>query len=102
MRRLWPPPPNQKDPRGTTAGSPGSLSAPPVHPCTPTRGRPAGATGKPRGDRDGDAPNVGPLRMEWDTAENAKKVMDGPALRGVMQKAGVIGAPAVRAVLSAA
>lgn len=36
------------------------------------------------------------------TAENALKFLEDPALRDVMQKAGVVGMPAVRAIMSPA
>ncbi len=35
--------------------------------------------------------------MEWDNAGNARKFMDDPALREAMQKAGVVGMPALEA-----
>lgn len=66
------------------------------------RRRAAGATGKNQIYRDADDSNTVNLILEWDTAENAHKFLNDPALREVMQKAGVIGAPAVRAVLTLA
>ena len=64
------------------------------------RRRAAGATGVNQVYRDVDDPNTITIVLEWDNAENARKFMDDPALREVMQKAGVIGMPAVRAILS--
>jgi hypothetical protein len=64
------------------------------------RRRAAGATGVNQIYRDADEPNTVNIILEWDNAENARKFLDDPALREVMQKAGVIGAPAVRAILS--
>ena len=61
-----------------------------------------GATGVSQVYRDLDDPNTVTLVMEWDTAENARKFMENPALREVMQKAGVVGMPAVRAILERA
>ena len=64
-----------------------------------SRRRAAGATGANQIFRDADDVNTVNLIMEWDNAENARKFLDDPALREVMQKAGVVGAPAVRAIL---
>lgn len=64
------------------------------------RRRAAGATGKNQIYRDADDPNTVNLILEWDNAENARKFLDDPALREVMQKAGVVGMPAVRAILT--
>ena len=66
------------------------------------RRRAAGATDVNQVYRDMDDPNTVTLVMEWDNAENARKFADDPALREVMQKAGVVGMPAVRAILSRA
>ena len=57
-----------------------------------------GATGVYQVYRDTDNPNVITLVLEWDNAENAQKFLADPALREVMQKAGVVGAPALMAV----
>jgi hypothetical protein len=38
-------------------------------------------------------PNAITLLLEWDNAENARKFLQDPYLRTVMQKAGVIGVP---------
>ena len=64
------------------------------------RRRAAGATGVNQIYRDADDANTVNIILEWDNVENARKFLDDPALREVMQKAGVIGAPAVRAILS--
>lgn len=60
----------------------------------------AGATGVKQVYRDVDDPNTVTVLGEWDNAENARKYMNDPALRESMQKSGVIGMPAVRAILS--
>ncbi len=65
-----------------------------------TRRRDAGATGVKQVYRDVDDPNIVTVVVEWDNAENARKFMEDPAVREVLQKAGVIGTPAVRAILS--
>jgi quinol monooxygenase YgiN len=65
-----------------------------------TRRRAAGATGVNQVYRDANDPNVITLVMEWDNAANAQKFMNDPALGEVMQKAGVIGMPALVAILS--
>ena len=64
------------------------------------RRRAAGATGTNQIYRDADDANTVTVVIEWDNVENARKFMNDPALREVMQKAGVIGMPAVRAILS--
>ncbi len=64
------------------------------------RRRVGGATGINQIYRDAEDPNTVNLILEWDNAENARKFLDDPALREVMQKSGVIGAPALRAVLT--
>ena len=64
------------------------------------RRRAAGSTGVNQVYRDVDDPNTITVFLEWDNAENARKFMDDPALREVQQKAGVIGMPAVRAIMS--
>ncbi len=61
-----------------------------------------GATGVKHIFRDVEDPNTVTVILAWDSAENANKFLNNPALRETMQKAGVIGMPAVRAVLSAA
>jgi heme-degrading monooxygenase HmoA len=66
------------------------------------RRRAAGATGVNQVYRDVHDANTVTVVIEWDNAENARKFMDDPALREVMQKAGVIGMPTVRAVQSRA
>jgi hypothetical protein len=52
--------------------------------------------------RDADNPNIITLVLEWDTADNARKFLASAELREAMQKAGVIGAPAVATVLTSA
>jgi len=66
------------------------------------RRRAAGATGVNQIFRDVADPNTITLVLEWDNAEKAHKFLDDPALREVMQKAGVVGMPAVIAVQSRA
>jgi len=66
------------------------------------RRRSAGATGTTQVFRDAEDANVITTIMEWNNAENATKFMNDPALRDVMQKAGVVGMPAVRAILLSA
>jgi len=60
----------------------------------------AGATGINQVYRDVDDPNTLTVVLEWDNAQNARKFMDDPAMPEVLQKAGVIGIPDVRAILS--
>ena len=74
----------------------------PVFDADAARRRAAGATGVTQVYRDMDAPNTITLILEWDTAENANKFAHDPALGAVMQQAGVIGLPAVVAVVSGA
>jgi hypothetical protein len=64
--------------------------------------RSSGATGVSHVFRDVADPNTVTVIVEWDTAENANKFLNDPHLRETMQKAGVIGAPAVRAVTTSA
>jgi quinol monooxygenase YgiN len=64
------------------------------------RRRAAGATGVNQIYRDADDPNTVNVILEWDNAENARKFLDDPALREAMQKAGVVGAPVLRAILN--
>ncbi len=66
------------------------------------RRRSAGATGTIQIFCDAEDANVVTAIMEWNNAENATKFMNDPALREVMQKAGVIGMPAVRTIMSRA
>jgi len=60
----------------------------------------AGASGVNQVYRDFDDPNTVTVVLEWDNAKNARKFMEDPAMREVMQQAGVVGMPAVRALLS--
>ncbi|MFH1186383.1 MAG: cyclase [Chloroflexota bacterium] len=65
--------------------------------------RAAGSSGVNQVYRDADDPNTITLVMEWDNADNARKFLDDPALREQrMKAAGVIGAPAVRAIMTRA
>jgi quinol monooxygenase YgiN len=52
--------------------------------------------------RDADNPNTVTLILEWDNADNARKFLGSTELREAMQRAGVVGAPAVAAVLTSA
>jgi hypothetical protein len=65
-----------------------------------SRRRAAGATGINQVYRDTIDSNTITLIMGWDTAGNAQKFMNAPALGEVMEKAGVIGRPALLAILS--
>jgi len=65
-----------------------------------TRRRANGAIGVNQVYRDVDNPNIITLVLEWDNAENALKFSKDAALAEVMQKAGVIGMPALIAILS--
>jgi hypothetical protein len=67
-----------------------------------TRRRAAGATGANQVYRDTDNPNVVTVVLEWDNLTNAQKFISDPALGEALQKAGVVGMPAVRAILSRA
>lgn len=64
-----------------------------------SRRRAAGATGINQVYRDSNDPNVVTLIMQWDNMVNAQKFYNDPMMRDVMQKAGVIGMPAVSAIL---
>ena len=64
------------------------------------RRRAAGSTGVHQVYRDHDNPNVVTIILEWDTAEKALQFANNPALGEVMQKAGVMGPPAVLAIVS--
>ena len=66
------------------------------------RRRAAGATGKHQVYRDVDNPNILTIVMEWDTAERAQKFAHDPKLGEVMMEAGVIGMPALVAILNMA
>jgi quinol monooxygenase YgiN len=59
------------------------------------RRRAAGGTGVNQIYRDIDNPNIVTVVLEWDNAENVNKFINDPALREVMQKAGVIGMPSI-------
>jgi hypothetical protein len=62
--------------------------------------RSSGSTGVNQVYRDVDNPNAVSLTLEWENAEKAQAFLNDPKLRQVMQEAGVIGAPVVRAVQS--
>lgn len=64
--------------------------------------RTMGSTGANQIYRDADDPNTITLVMEWDNAEHARAFLDDPTLRERQQKAGIIGAPSVRTVMSKA
>jgi len=66
------------------------------------RRRAGGASAVKQVYRDLDDPDIITIIMEWDTAENANRFAHDPALGAVMQKAGVVGMPALVAVLSRA
>ena len=59
------------------------------------RRRTAGATGVNQVYCDVEKPNDVAVILEWDSRENAHKFVSDPALREVMEKAGVIGMPSV-------
>ena len=63
------------------------------------RRRAAGATGVYQVYQDADNPNNITTLLEWDKAENAQKFAQDPALAKVMEEAGVIGRPALVAIL---
>ncbi len=67
-----------------------------------TRRRAAGQQGAPQVFRDVDNPNTITVMIPWDSAESALQFAQDPALGDVMQQGGVIGMPAVRAILSPA
>jgi quinol monooxygenase YgiN len=58
--------------------------------------RAAGATGTQQVYRDQENPNAVTVILEWDSAEKARKFSQDPALKEVMEKAGVVSAPEVR------
>ncbi len=63
------------------------------------RRRSAGATGMSQVYRDVDDPNTTIAIMEWDNPENALKFANDPMLAEVMQKAGVVGQPALVSIV---
>jgi hypothetical protein len=65
-----------------------------------TRRRSNGATGVNQVYRDVDDPKTITLVLEWDKPENALKFGKDPALAAVMEKAGVIGQPALISIAS--
>ena len=72
----------------------------PIFDADESRRQASGATGVNQIYRDFADPNTITLVLEWDNAENANKFVHDPALGEVMQKAGVVGMPALIAVLS--
>jgi quinol monooxygenase YgiN len=62
--------------------------------------RAGGSTGVYQVYRDVDNPNSVSLILEWEDAKKAQAFLNDPALKQVMQAAGVIGAPVLRAVQS--
>jgi quinol monooxygenase YgiN len=64
--------------------------------------RSMGSTGTNQVFRDADDPNTITLILEWDNADHAREFLGSPQLREAMQKAGLIGAPAVLTVLTEA
>ena len=62
----------------------------------------SGATGVYQVYRDADNPNVITLFLEWDNPANAAKFLHDPALGAAMAAGGVVGAPAVVAILTRA
>jgi heme-degrading monooxygenase HmoA len=59
------------------------------------RRKAGGGTGSNQIYRDVDKPNDVTVILEWDSKENAQKFTRDPALREVMEKAGVVGMPSV-------
>jgi hypothetical protein len=66
------------------------------------RRKSSGATGVSQVYRDVDNPKIVTLVLEWDKAENALKFAHDPALAAVMEKAGVVGMPALVSIVSRA
>jgi quinol monooxygenase YgiN len=64
--------------------------------------RAAGSTGKNQVFRDAADPNTITLVLEWDNAEHARAFLDNPELRERQKNAGIVGAPAVRTVMTSA
>jgi quinol monooxygenase YgiN len=62
--------------------------------------RASGSTGVYQVYRDVDNPKAVSLILEWEDAGKAQAFLNDPALKQVMQAAGVIGAPVLRAVQS--
>jgi len=62
--------------------------------------RAGGSTGVNQVYRDVDNPNAVSLVLEWEDAEKALAFLNDPKLKEIMQAAGVIGAPVIRAVQS--
>ena len=62
--------------------------------------RASGSTGVNQVYRDVDNPNAVSLTLEWEDAGKAQAFLSDPKLKEVMQAAGVIGAPVIRAIQS--
>jgi len=62
--------------------------------------RAGGSTGVYQIYRDVDNPNTVSVILEWQDAAKAQAFLNDPMLKQVMQAAGVIGAPVLRAVQS--
>ncbi len=66
------------------------------------RRRSAGQQGAPQVFRDVDNPNIITVLIPWESTEKALQFAQDPAMAEVMKKGGVVGMPAVRAILSPA
>ena len=64
--------------------------------------RAAGSTGNNQVYQDAADPNTVTLVLEWDNAERPRAFLDNPELRERQKNAGIVGAPAVRTVMSRA
>ncbi len=62
--------------------------------------RAGGSTGINQVYRDVDNPNAVSIILEWEDGGKAQAFLNDPKLKQVMQAAGVIGAPVVRAIQS--
>lgn len=62
----------------------------------------AGSMGNNQVYQDVADPNMVTLVLEWDSAEHARAFLDNPELRERQKNAGIVGAPAVRTVMSRA
>lgn len=72
----------------------------PLYDQDEARRRAGGSTGVGQVYRDVDNPNIVTAVLEWESAEQAQQFTHDPALAEVMQRAGVIGQPAVVAIMS--
>ena len=64
--------------------------------------RSKGSTGAKQVYRDADNPNTITILLEWNNADSAREFLGSGALREAMQKAGVIGAPTMTAIVTTA